>query len=296
MIKTALHSVSYSGTWGAQCFLPLDRIITKAAEFGYDGIEIAAKRPHASPLDLDIESRKKLKDSIKSKGLEIACIAAYNDFADPSPFIREMNLLQLRETIHLAYDLEAKLVRVFASGMGNMHTGADFDEQWAWVCENLTKAAKYAEDQDILLGLQNHSPIMHSYKNVLQMIKEVGSDSLKAVIDAPLLFFAGESVTEAVKEAGNLIVHSHTGPSDMVWGPGPLDHTVGGLRRVYTLRKFPLGKGNTNYRAFVNSLKEIGYDGFLSYEICGSVPGGGDEENLDKWARDASVYMKSLLE
>jgi len=55
-----------------------------------------------------------------------------------------------------------------------MHLEAEIEQQWAWVRENLSEAAKYAEDQGIILGLQNHSPIMQSYKNVLQMIKEVG--------------------------------------------------------------------------------------------------------------------------
>ena len=68
-MKISLHSVSHSGTWGALCCLPLDKIITKTAEFGYDGIEIVAKRPHGSPLDLDTESRKRLKDFIKSNML-----------------------------------------------------------------------------------------------------------------------------------------------------------------------------------------------------------------------------------
>lgn len=294
MIKTALHTVSYSGTWEGQCSLPLDKVIAKVAEFGYDGIEIVAKRPHGSPLDLDTDSRKKLKNLIKSKGLETACLAAYNDFADPNAYNREMNLLQLRETIRLAYDLGVKLVRIFASGMGNMHTGATFNEQRTWVRENLIEAVKYAKDYGITLGLQNHSPIMHSYKDVLQIVGEVTSDSLKAVIDAPLLFMAGESITEAVKEAGNLIVHSHTG--DLLYKPGPLEHTMGGLRKTYTLQGVPMGEGDVDYKTFINSLKEINYEGFLSYEICGPILGGGSEENLDKCARKALAYTRSLLE
>ena len=47
-MKISLPSVSYSGIWGAQCCLPLDKIITKTAEFGYDGIEIVAKRHGAT--------------------------------------------------------------------------------------------------------------------------------------------------------------------------------------------------------------------------------------------------------
>jgi len=92
-MKISLHSVSYSGTWKTQCCLNLDKIVTKAAEFGYDAIEIMGKRPHGSPLDLNVDFRKRLKDLVKSKGLQVSCIAAYNDFADPNPYNREVNLL-----------------------------------------------------------------------------------------------------------------------------------------------------------------------------------------------------------
>jgi len=57
----------------------------------------------------------------------------------------------------------------------------------------------------------------------------------------------------------------------------------------------PLEKGAVNYKAFVNSLKEIGSDGFFSYEICAPVSGGGNEGNLDKWVRDSLKYIRNLL-
>lgn len=293
MIKCALHTVSYSGTWKGQRCLSLEKIIFKVAKFGYGGIEIMAKRPHASPLDLDTNSRKKLKEFVKSKGLEIACVAAYNDFADPNPYNREINLLQIRETIRLAHDIGAKLVRVFASGMGDMHTGASFYEQWTWVRENLMETAKYAEDCGVTLGLQNHSPLMHSYKNVLQMIKEVGSDSVKAIIDAPLLFKTGELLTEAVREVGNLMVHSHTG--DLLSQPRSLEHTTGGFRKTYSANAVPMGEGNVDYKTFIKSLREINYEGFLSYEICSPILGGGTEKNLDRCVKKALEYTRSLL-
>ena len=45
-----LHSVSYAGLWG-QAFLPVDAFVDKAAELGYEGVMLMAKRPHASMLD-----------------------------------------------------------------------------------------------------------------------------------------------------------------------------------------------------------------------------------------------------
>jgi len=297
MFKFALHSVSYSGTWGGQCRLPLESIISKAKEFGYDGIEIAAKRPHGSVLDLDSDSRKRLKDLIKSKGLEIPCLAGYNDFADPSPYNREINQIYVREVIKLANDLDTGLVRVFASGMGAMHKGASFEEQWGWVRENLIEVVKYAGDQGIVLGLQNHPPIMHSYHNVLQMIKEVDSDNLKAIIDAPLLFQAGEGgkIEEAVEKTGDLMVYCHTGAHKLL--PGPFERTeiAGGvLRKTYKFQGVPMGEGDEDYRTYFRTLKKIGFDGFFSYEICGPVVGGGGEKNLDKCSKKSLEFMKSL--
>ena len=60
-MKFILHSVSYSPTWKGQTALSLDQVVAKAAQLGYDGIELIAKRPHASPLDLSPEARKRLK-------------------------------------------------------------------------------------------------------------------------------------------------------------------------------------------------------------------------------------------
>ena len=45
-MKIALHSVSYGGVWKGQAVLSLKDFICKAADLGYDGVEIIGKRPH----------------------------------------------------------------------------------------------------------------------------------------------------------------------------------------------------------------------------------------------------------
>ena len=42
-----LHSVSYSGSWG-QPVLSLDEFVDHAADLGFDGAMLMAKRPHLS--------------------------------------------------------------------------------------------------------------------------------------------------------------------------------------------------------------------------------------------------------
>ena len=79
-IKTCLHSVSYSGAWRGQALLTVDQFLVKAKELGFDGVELGTKRPHVSLIDYDDAARKKLRARIKELGLELVCLAGYNDF------------------------------------------------------------------------------------------------------------------------------------------------------------------------------------------------------------------------
>jgi len=74
-----LHSVSYSGTWGHQT-LPLEDFIDKAADLGYDGVMLMAKRPHLSVLDWDGEGRARLRERLAARNLRTICVAGYTNF------------------------------------------------------------------------------------------------------------------------------------------------------------------------------------------------------------------------
>src|SRR5436190_6549577 len=74
-----LHSVSYAGTWG-QKFLPLDQFIDKAADLGFEGVLLMAKRPHLSLLDYGPAARDRLRQKLESRGMRAISVAGYNNF------------------------------------------------------------------------------------------------------------------------------------------------------------------------------------------------------------------------
>src|SRR2546426_7067703 len=79
-MKRVLHTVSYAGVWRGQARLSLVDTIRKAAELGFDGVEIVGKRPHASILDYGAAERVALRRLLAESGVECACIAGYTDF------------------------------------------------------------------------------------------------------------------------------------------------------------------------------------------------------------------------
>jgi len=60
------------------------------------------------------------------------------------------------------------------------------------------------------------------------------------------------------------------------------------------VRAVPMGTGFIDYAAFLNGLRAGGYpeDGWVAYEMCSPLEGGGSEENLDRCAQRFVSWMK----
>ncbi len=202
-MKISLYTISLSGGYYAGPAVPLLDILPLAKQWGYDGLELEAKRPHGSPLDLDAGARQCLRERAGELGLDLSCVASYNDFSSPIEEHRENELLMLREHIRLAVDLGAPLVRVMAawSGVTRRDGRITYDvarynidqrcpgtlavERWNYARECLIEGARMAEDAGIMLALQNHKPVTNNWRDMLAMIEEVDSPCLQASLDVP---------------------------------------------------------------------------------------------------------------
>ena len=60
------------------------------------------------------------------------------------------------------------------------------------------------------------------------------------------------------------------------------------------VRAVPLGEGFVDLGGFFRGLRDGGFDGYVAYEMCSPVRGGGGEENLDRYARVALERIKAL--
>src|SRR5581483_3226805 len=103
-----LHSVSYSGSWGQQ-YLPLADFIDKAAELGFEGVMLMAKRPHLSVLDWPADARKRLRARLEERGVRMHCVAGYTNFTGDLEHAdiphREFQIRHVAELAEMARDL-----------------------------------------------------------------------------------------------------------------------------------------------------------------------------------------------
>ena len=140
------------------------------------------------------------------------------------------------------------------------------EEIWGWCRESLVECARYAGDAGITLALQNHKPLIDDHHDVLRMVKEVGSPHLKVSLDAPLMpDKSAATMLKAAREVGPLQVLTHFG--------GEYDRRPDGTIRGYERNDGVVGQDtNEYYRDFVRAMADIGYEGYISYELCHQLP------------------------
>ncbi len=308
-MKIGLYSITYLGIWYHGRALTVKELITQARQLGYEGVELDGKRPHCNPMDLDARARAEIRDHLEREGMALSAIASNNDFSSPVPEHRECQMLMVREQIRLARDLGAPVVRLFAAWPGVTMRGpvatyeisrpgwqrtfpeVSMEERWGFVRECLAEVSKIAEDEGVTLALQNHAPVIESWEDMLRFIREVNSPALKACLDLPLLKEQDDdSVRRAALATGSLQALSHFG-GEYERGPDgrPIPYPYAGPQQPAH-----------NYRAFVKAMAEIGYEGFINYELCHPIPArGGRLPDLDFVHEQAALalsYMRGILE
>ncbi len=297
-VKTCLHSVSYSGFWRGQAFLPVDEFLVKAKELGFEGVMLMAKRPHVSIIDYDETARQKLRNRIKELGLELVCLAGYSDFTagvDKAGIPNvEIQATYIGELAKLAKDLGTNMVRIYT---GYERPDVPYDKQYALVVEGLQMAGKIAARYGVTLIVQNHHDIAIHHVAMKWLLDEVNLPNVMASFDcwSPTLEgLSSEEIKNAIYTMKPYLVNTTT--ADYEKHPRfkyELNQT-NYVPLVPQNRAVPMGEGYLDYKTFINTLKEIGYQGYIVYEMCEVLKGGGSVENLDKSAKTFLEYVKQF--
>jgi len=298
-MKLGLYTITFLGAWYLGDALSLEEVIERAKRYGYEGIEIAGKRPHGNPLDWPKKRCKELRATSRGEGIEIYGVAANNNFSSPVPEYRECEIAYVKELIRMTSDLGARTLRLFLGWPGvtvhnrlakysiardnwkYIHKEFTEEEIWAWCREGMVECARYAEDAGIILALQNHRPVIRDYKDVLRMVKEVNSPILKVSLDAPIMADKSpENIRRAARAVGDLQALSHYGGEYHRDRNGKIN-------------------GAAFYKHFVQAMHDIGYSGYLSYELCHPLPVVNGQpvgiEYAEQNAQLAAEFMRGLI-
>ena len=308
-MKVGLYSVTYRGVWYRGEAIDLFNLVPLARQQGWEGLELDAERPHAAPMDLSTDDRKRLRDLAGEVGLELCAVSPNCDLSSPVPVQRETMISYVRDCIRLAHDLGSPICKIFAAWRGiTLHDGlATYDETYGYnqygfwkrdrrqfVLDAMRELCRVAEDYGILLAMQNHGPdVVNRYQEVLELIAEVGSPAFKACMDINIEPEADspEHARQMAAASGALQIHSHMngefarrpdGRVELV-GAGYFDKDFWGRPVAYP--------------AYVDALVASGYPGYMSWEFCHPGLQNGNPvgiEYVHAQTRMAFEYLSAL--
>jgi protein FrlC len=132
--------------------------------------------------------------------------------------------------------------------------GQDLDEGWARLRQSFTELLDYTEGKDLVLLIEPaheaESTLILTVADGLRMIDEIGSERLGILLDTGHAHVNGEDLAAAVRSLKDVPLHIH------------IDDNYG-----HSDAHLIPGEGDIDFGPFVEALKEIDYQGFVSGEL-----------------------------
>jgi len=216
-------------------------------ELGYEGVELAVSQPWTVDLGW-------LKSLLEQSNLEVcntgtAGVAGEGLFlTSPTAVNRRACLEHLKQYARFAACIGGSLSIGTVRGPAPV-SWVKLTEQRHWLAKGLRELAKFAgEEFGLRLVIEplssQYTGWIHTVAEALELLDEIDADNLGLLVDTYHLYHQEADWSESLAAAGSWVAHVHVSDSN---------------------RRYP-GMGVINFRTVIKTLRDIGYDGYLSLE------------------------------
>ncbi|MCL4560735.1 MAG: sugar phosphate isomerase/epimerase, partial [Chloroflexi bacterium] len=194
MIRPVTFSTLACPEWDIQ------RVISEAARFGYDGIEWrGGPQGHVQP-GMNPEMKRAIRQRMDDLGLISQAVTAYTSFVSPDGQERKDNLETLKNYLNLAAELGAKYVRAF---LGELPAGTTPTSAYSLILDCLQPAVECADAVGVTIAVEPHDDFVRA-ASVVPLIESIDHPRLKVIWDFGNAFSVGEA-----PEEGFRLLHQH---------------------------------------------------------------------------------------
>lgn len=244
---------------------PFDESFSLAKAAGFDGVELHVR----NPADVDAAA---LESLLKQYGLEVSAIGTGRAFGEEGlcfsaaeESVRRAAVRRVCDQIDFGAGLGALVIIGLILGRNPVTPESEM-----WAVDSLGECARHASGKGVLLALEPINRYETSFiitvDDCLKFIEKVGRDSVRILLDTFHMNIEESSIEESIRRAGPRIAHVHAADSN---------------------RRHP-GAGHIDFRSIVATLRETGYDGYLSAEIL-------PEPDPESAARNTVKHLRKIL-
>ncbi|MDE1870972.1 MAG: sugar phosphate isomerase/epimerase [Candidatus Micrarchaeota archaeon] len=229
--------------------------IDRFSKLGFDYAEISMEEPYATPYMLRRDA-KSILAALKRRGMfSIGHTAYWTDFGTMHKHVREGWIKEAMEMVLAARDLRMEYLN-FHFYPGNGFT-SKIPKGRKMFLENFTgameKLSAFAGKNNVTIMLENLGPrdsaayLMEDFRHVLESVPR-----LMVHLDVAHAYIEGgnRKIEKYISAFSDRIVHIHA-------------HDNNGKEDEH----LPIGRGKIDFNRVVSSLKKIGYDRTVTFEV-----------------------------
>ncbi|MEF9840274.1 MAG: sugar phosphate isomerase/epimerase family protein [Lachnospiraceae bacterium] len=288
-MKHGIYYAYWEKEWEADYLYYVDKV----SKLGFDILELGAK-----PLpDYNFSQITALRSAAKNNGLELTAGygPAFNqNIGSPNSITRAHGLAWFTRLFEVMAQLDIHLLggAIYSYWPVDFSTVINKSDDWKRSVEGMQILGPIAKQYNITLGMEvlnrfeNH--ILNTAQEGVAFVKEIGVENVKVMLDTFHMNIEESSIGDAIRTAGNLLGHFHTGECN---------------------RMVP-GKGRIPWKEIGDALKSIEYNGTVVMEpfvntggtvgqnihVWRDISQGANEDQLDLDAKQALAFQRYMLD
>lgn len=253
---------------------PFENALSHAKEAGYDAIEIAPFTLASTAYDVTDKMRGKIREEIVDAELEVVglhwLLAKTEGFylTTPDDDVRRRTSDYFCELARLCRDLGGGIMVLGSPQQRNLLPGVSESEAMRLAADCIRRAMPTLEQCDITLALEPLGPAEGDFLNTaekgMELMDLIDSPNCKIHLDVKAMSAEEKPIPQIIRETAPHIAHFHANDPNK---RGP-------------------GMGDVDFVPIFQSLKEVGYDGWVSVEVFDYEPG------IESLVKDSIAYMR----
>lgn len=267
MLKLSLVISTSDAAFDALAFKgDLKKGMELAKRIGYQAVEIAVRDPSVVDWNEVARLSKDLGLPVCAIGTGQAFLADGLSLTHPDEKIRKRSIERVKKHAEVAESFGAFVIIGLVRGK---REGRPYREVEKLFLESMNSLLSDTKEVRFVIEPLNRyeTDFINTVEEALRVIEKINSDRVGILADTFHMNIEEVNISESLKVAGKKLYHFHVADSNR-WAPGC---------------------GHFDFESTFKTLKEIGYDGYISVE-CLPLPGG-----MEKAAEVAFRTLKELI-
>ena len=223
-------------------------VVASLKEMGYDGVEIPV-------FEDNIDLYTQWGAHLKEMGLECTAVTVRGEEDNPisaDPAVRALGVENNKRALDNAAAAGAvRLVGPYHSALGVFSGQGPTEDEWKWGVDSMRQVAEHAETVGITLGVEAlnrfETYLLNTHADSARFVREVDHPNARMMYDTFHANIEEKDIAQAIRDCSDVCALVHISEND---------------------RSTP-GTGNVDWDTNFNTLKEVGYDGWMVVEAFG---------------------------